>query len=65
MKNPQEYVDLMQEFIETRHKAVKIDKATKEDAACLTMVASLKELPVEVLNRKGIVALRRLDASED
>lgn len=59
MKSPQEYVEFMDAFLEANVEATKITGANKEDIACLTMVAYLKELPVEVLSRKGVVVLRR------
>ena len=61
MKSPQEYVEFMDQFLETDVHAVKITGTNKEDIACLTMVAYLKKLPVEVLSRKGVAVLRRND----
>lgn len=59
MKPPQEYVDLMDQFLGSEHRAVKIEGANKEDAACFTMIAHLRELSVEVIPKGKIVFLRK------
>jgi len=59
MKNPSEYVDVLDDFLANGAKGVKFEKASREDAACLTMVVFLKELPVEVRLRGREVYLLR------
>lgn len=61
MNPPNEYVELMEQFMSLDTKAVKIDGITKLDAACLIMVAHLKEMPVEVRNipKKQILLVRK------
>jgi hypothetical protein len=63
MRRPQEYVDLLDRFMALdAKKAVKLEKLTAEDAACLTVAAYCKELPIEVLinkKEKHIILLRK------
>lgn len=59
MKPPQEYIDVIDSFLASDHKAVQIPEANREDAACLRMVCYMKDLDVDILIRKGRVYLRK------
>lgn len=60
MSPPAEYVEVMEQFMSLDTKAVKIEGVDKTDAACLTMVAFFKELPIEVrsLPKKQVLLMR-------
>lgn len=62
MNPPAEYVEMIEKFMEMNVRAVKLEGASREDAACFAMVAYLKGLPVEVRSlKKKVVIFERSD----
>lgn len=59
MKRPEEYVSLMEAFISSGKRGVKLAKANREDLAALRMTAHLRYVNVDVRMRGGTVYLAR------
>lgn len=63
MRPPQDYIDMVEEFLDSDLKAAKIEGANREDMCCLRMVAYMRDLDgkssIDILTRKGTVYVRR------
>ena len=60
-RDPQDYVDTVDDFIDQEVTAVKLTDYGREDAALLMMVVHLKKLPVEVRIMSKVIYLIRTD----
>lgn len=64
-QSPKEYVDLLDEFVQTNLKGVKIGGANREDFVALRVAAYCLDLPVEVRMKNGTIFLIRIPGSEE